>query len=188
MEQLIQYDTDLFLWLNNLGNPTWDGFWLAVTNKFTFIPLYGVLLYLLYRKMGAKSLLISVVVIAFMIAFTDQISSLFKHGVQRPRPCKEADLMEQMRYIAERCGRYGFFSAHAANSMAIAVFTGLLLRPYYKSLIFALLFWSAFVAYSRIYVGVHYPLDIICGMTFGAMSGFLFYKLKQKADSRFISS
>jgi undecaprenyl-diphosphatase len=71
--------------------------------------------------------------------------------------------------------------------MAVAVFTGLLLKPYYKKLIFLLLFWSALVAYSRIYVGVHYPLDIICGMTFGALSGFGFYKLQKYLRQRFIS-
>ena len=62
--------------------------------------------------------------------------------------------------------------------MAAAVFGGLLLRPYFKNLIFILLFWSAIVAYSRIYVGVHYPLDILCGMLFGAISGYLFYRLQ----------
>ena len=92
-----------------------------------------------------------------------------------------------MRFIAPRCGRYGFFSGHAANSMAAAVFAGLLLKPYYKKLIFILLLWSTFVAYSRIYVGVHYPLDIVCGMIFGALSGFGFYKLHIYAIKRFIS-
>jgi len=69
--------------------------------------------------------------------------------------------------------------------MAAAVFAGLLLKPYYKYLIFILLFWSAFVAYSRIYVGVHYPLDIVCGMTFGALSGYGFYKLQGVLRKRF---
>jgi undecaprenyl-diphosphatase len=72
--------------------------------------------------------------------------------------------------------------------MAAAVFTGLLLRPYYRKLIFILLFWSALVAYSRIYVGVHYPLDIFCGMTFGAISGYGFYKLLYYLQKRFIPS
>jgi undecaprenyl-diphosphatase len=92
-----------------------------------------------------------------------------------------------MRYIAERCGRYGFFSGHSSNSMAAAVFGGLVLRPYFKNLIFILLFWSFVVAYSRVYVGVHYPLDIICGMGFGALSGFGFYKLNTFLLKRFIS-
>ncbi len=189
LEQLLQYDTDLFLYLNNLGTPTWDQFWLVVTDKLTFVPLYAILLFLIYKKMGVKTLLLTVVVVALMITFTDQITNLFKYVIaKRPRPCREEDLQEVMRFIAKRCGRYGFFSGHSSNSMAAAVFAGLLLKKYYKNLIFILLLWSAVVAYSRIYVGVHYPLDIICGMTFGAMAGFGFYKLHGYLKGRFITS
>jgi len=188
LDQLLQYDKELFLFLNNLGSSTWDGFWLVVTNKLTFIPLYVLLLFLVYKKLGIKSMLLLILVIAAMITFTDQITNLFKYVIaKRPRPCREEDLQNLMRYVAPRCGRYGFFSGHAANSMAAAVFAGLLLKPYYKKLIFILLLWSAFVAYSRIYVGVHYPLDIICGMIFGAISGFGFYKLQGYLRRRFIS-
>jgi undecaprenyl-diphosphatase len=188
IEQLLEYDTELFLFLNNLGSTTWDGLWLAITNKLTFIPLYAVLLFLFYKKFGAKSLLILMVVIALMITFTDQITNVFKRGFERPRPCGEVDLINQMRFIAVRCGKYGFFSGHSSNSMAVAVFSGLLLKPYYKNLIFVLLFWSAVVAYSRIYVGAHYPLDILCGLSFGAISGFLFYKLSLYLLNRFVKS
>jgi len=186
IDKLLKYDTDLFLFLNNLGSEPWDGLWLVITDKLTFIPLYAVLLFLLYKKYGLKSLLVFVVVVALMITFTDQITNVFKRGFQRPRPCGEANLIDQMRFIAVRCGKYGFFSGHSSNSMAAAVFAGLMLRPYYKNLIFILLFWSAVVAYSRIYVGVHYPLDILCGLTFGAISGFLFYKLGTYLLNRFV--
>ena len=187
IEQLIQYDTELFLFLNNLGTESWDGFWLLITNKLTFIPLYIILLYCLYKKYGLKSFLIFVVLIALMITFTDQITNVFKRGFARPRPCGEANLIDQMRFIAVRCGKYGFFSGHSSNTMAVAVFTGLLLKSYYKNLIFILLFWSATVAYSRIYVGVHYPLDVLCGLTFGAFSGFIFYKITRYLLNRFVN-
>ncbi|GAA4974741.1 phosphatase PAP2 family protein [Algibacter aquimarinus] len=186
IEQLLNYDTELFLFLNNLGSETWDNLWLIITNKLTFIPLYALLLFLLYKKFGLKSMLVFVVVVALMITFTDQITNVFKRGFQRPRPCGEADLIDQMRFIAVRCGKYGFFSGHSSNSMAAAVFAGLMLKPYFKNLIFILLFWSAVVAYSRIYVGVHYPIDILCGMTFGAISGFIFYKLAKYLLQKFI--
>ena len=188
IDQLLEYDTELFLFLNNLGSEPWDNLWLIITNKLTFIPLYAILLFLLYKKYGLKSLLVFVVVVALMITFTDQITNVFKRGFQRPRPCGEGNLIDQMRFIAVRCGKYGFFSGHSSNSMAAAVFAGLMLRQYYKYLIFVLLFWSAVVAYSRIYVGVHYPLDIVCGLTFGALAGFLFYKLGKFLLKRFISS
>ena len=185
IERLLEYDTQLFLFLNNLGSPTWDNLWLAITHILTFVPLYGILLFLLYKKFGIRALLVFVVVVALMITFTDQITNVFKRGFARPRPCGEATLIDQMRFIAVRCGKYGFFSGHSSNSMAAAVFAGLMLRPYYKNLIFILLLWSATVAYSRIYVGVHYPLDIVCGLTFGAISGFGFYKLANYLLKRF---
>ncbi|MCF8272540.1 MAG: phosphatase PAP2 family protein [Flavobacteriaceae bacterium] len=186
MNQLIEYDKSLFVFLNNLGSPTWDNFWLTVTNTYTFIPLYAILLFLIYKKFGLKSLLIFVVIIALMITFTDQVTNLFKRTFERPRPCGEESLMGQIRFIAVRCGKYGFFSGHSSNSMAAAVFAGLTLKPYYKNLIFILLFWSAIVAYSRIYVGVHYPLDIICGLTFGALSGYGFYKLGKFMMTKYV--
>ncbi|MBT8265855.1 MAG: phosphatase PAP2 family protein [Bacteroidia bacterium] len=187
LEQILQYDTDLFLLLNNLGTPSWDRFWLIVTDEFTFVPLYAILLFLIYKKLGWKVLLLLVFVIAAMITFTDQITNLFKDGFERKRPCRADDIIDQVRFIAVRCGKYGFFSGHSSNSMAAAVFAGLLLKPYFKYLIFILLFWSAIVAYSRIYVGVHYPLDIFFGMTFGALAGFMFYKLQILLRKRFIS-
>lgn len=185
IEQLIQHDKELFLLLNNLGTETWDKLWLLITNKFTFVPLYGFLLFLMYKKFGLKALLYFIIIIVLMITFTDQITNVFKRGFERLRPCKTEGIMEQMRYIAVRCGQFSFFSGHSSNSMAAAVFGGLLLRPHIKNLIFILLFWSAIVAYSRIYVGVHFPIDIICGMLFGALSGFGFYKLALFVLKRF---
>ena len=186
IKQLLEYDTELFIFLNNLGSETWDSLWLIITDKLTFVPLYAILLFLLYKKYGLKSLLVFVVVVALMITFTDQITNVFKRGFERSRPCGATNLIDQIRFIAVRCGKYGFFSGHSSNSMAAAVFAGLMLKPYYKNLIFILLFWSAIVAYSRIYVGVHYPLDIVCGLTFGAISGFIFYKLAKYLLKRFI--
>lgn len=186
LDQLIEQDEALFLFLNNLGTETWDRLWLIITNKLTFVPLYALLLFVVYKKLGFKTLLLLTIVIAAMITFTDQITNLFKYVlVKRPRPCREEDLQPIMRFIAERCGRYGFFSGHAANSMAAAIFGGMLLKPYYKKLIFILILWSMIVAYSRIYVGVHYPLDIICGMLFGAIAGFGFYKLQGYLRNQF---
>ena len=92
-----------------------------------------------------------------------------------------------MRLVKSYCGaQYSYFSGHASNSMAVAVFSGLVLKSKHKYLVFGLLFWAALMAYSRIYIGVHYPLDIISGMTFGAISGYTFYRLEKYLQSRFM--
>jgi len=185
IEQLLEFDETLFLFLNNLGSESWDGLWRFITEKTSSIPLYALLLYLVYRKLGWKGTLIVMLCAAAMIAVTDQVSQFFKHGVQRPRPCQVEELKEIMRYAAKRCGRYGYFSGHASSSMATAVFLGLLLKSSYKYLPFLMLFWAVIIAYSRVYLGVHYPLDIITGMFFGGIVGWLFYLLQKRLQSRF---
>ena len=188
LDKLLDLDTELFVFLNGLGSPAWDGLWLAITAKLTFVPLYALLLFLIYRKFGWKALLIIMVSITFMILFTDQTTNLVKRSVHRFRPCACDEIKDFIRFIADRCStNRSFFSGHASNSMAAAVFGGLVLRPYFKNLIFILLFWAFLVAYSRIYVGVHFPLDILSGMTFGALAGFGFYRLNKFALKRFIS-
>ncbi len=177
LDQLLQCDTELLVFLNNLGNPTWDGFWLFLTDKWSSIPLYALLLYLVFKNFGWKGTLVVMVCAALMITATDQLANLFKYGIQRPRPCQLESLKPQIRFVAEVCGRYGYFSAHAASSMAAAVFLGLLLKKFYKYIPFLLLFWAVLIGYSRIYVGVHYPLDIITGMALGAIFGWMFYLL-----------
>lgn len=187
IEQLLEYDTKLFLFLNNLGSESWDGLWNLITNKFIFGPILGLLLIFLFqKKFGWKGVLILMLTCAVMITFTDQITNVFKRGFQRPRPCGNEGIIDQMRYVAVRCGKYGFFSGHSSNSMAVAIFGGLLLRPFYKKIIYILIAISLIVAYSRIYLGVHYPLDIVCGLTFGAISGFIFSKLAKHLLERFV--
>ena len=186
IETLLQYDEQLFLFLNNLGTPSWDEFWRIVTEKWTSLPLYALLLFLVFKKFGLKATLIVMISAAIMITATDQLANLFKYILfKRPRPCREQELELLMRFVADGCGRYGYFSAHAASSMAAAVFLGLLLKPFYKVLPFLLLLWASVVAYSRIYLGVHYPLDIITGMFFGAWIGLAVYKLNVWAQGRF---
>jgi undecaprenyl-diphosphatase len=173
-------DERMFVVLNSLGSERWDGLWLFVTHKFSWIPFYVALIYLVYRHYGLRNMLIVLGLIVVMITVTDQSANLFKHGFERPRPCREEHLKELIRYIAPRCGRYGFFSAHAASSTAFAAFLGLLLRRHYKSLVMLLLFWASIVSFSRIYVGVHYPLDTLTGMVIGASVGLLIHELSQR--------
>ena len=156
MEELIQLDKDLFLYLNNLGTPIWDGFWLFMTEKLYQIPLYLVLLYFFYKYFGIRGTIITLLIVAALITASDQLSNLFKNVLfMRPRPCHMRDQGEILRFIAERCGRHGYFSAHAASSMALAFFTGLALQKRLKYIFPFMVIWSVVVSYSRIYVGVH---------------------------------
>jgi len=179
MEKLAKLDRELFLFLNNLGSEQWDWMWIAISDKWMAIPLYAILLYLIFRKFGWRPTLITMVVITLLITATDQLANLFKHGFERPRPCRQEGVMEYARYVAERCGRFGYFSAHAANSTGVAVFLSLLFRKHYPRLFIFLLIWAVVVSYSRIYLGVHYPGDVITGMLIGAIFGVLFHLLRK---------
>lgn len=178
LETLKELDQQLFLYLNNLGNPTWDGFWLFMTEKFYQIPLYLILLVLFYRYYGLKGILITLLTVALLITACDQLANLFKYVlVQRPRPCQPHALGEMTRFVAEHCGRYGFFSGHSTNSMALAIFTGLALQKYLKYIMPLMILWSVIVSYSRIYLGVHYPGDVLTGWMFGIVLGYIAYRI-----------
>lgn len=189
LESLIENDSSLFLYLNNLGTVQWDGFWLFITNKFSAIPLYLTLIYLSYSKIGLKKTVLAVIFILLLIAVSDQTSQLFKYGFKRLRPCHDGDLMDLARLVKAKCGgRFSFFSAHAANSAAIAVYFGLLLKAYYKYLFPGLLIWAVLVAYSRIYIGVHFPVDVVFGLFVGTIYAVICYKLLQLFIRKFLKN
>ena len=178
METILTYDKELFLFLNNLGNPSWDAFWMFITNKWASIPLYIFLLLLSIKTFGVKKTLWMLLVVGVMVAATDQLTNAFKYGFQRLRPCHDEGVFSMMRLVKSSCGgKYGYFSAHAANAFGVATFFSLYFIKNYKRISFFLLLWAILVAYSRIYIGVHFPLDVLTGMTIGAIYAFIFYRL-----------
>lgn len=179
MEEILHLDHQLFIYLNNLGSSSWDGFWNFVTNKWSSIPLYGFIVYLLFRWMGWKSAVAVLVLVAVMITATDQLANVFKDGFQRLRPCRQEGVMEYTRFVAVRCGLYGYFSAHAASSTALVVFLGNIFKTRNSKIVWLLVIWGLMVSYSRIYVGVHYPSDVISGMLIGSGIGFMLYRVQK---------
>ena len=187
LERLQNIDREVFLFFNNLGVKEWDWFWVLITEKETSIPLYAVLLFLIFKKIKLKGLGITILVVGLMITFTDQLANLTKDTFQRLRPCNE-DFIEYGRFLAKRCGKYGYFSGHAISSFGVATLVSNVLKPYYKHVFFWMFFWAIIVTYSRIYVGVHYPGDILTGAVVGIITGYLFYKLHKYLTSKFNSN
>ncbi|MBV7440277.1 phosphatase PAP2 family protein [Weeksellaceae bacterium TAE3-ERU29] len=187
INEIILKDQELFIYLNNLGNPTWDGFWMFITNKFSAIPFYLILLFLICKKFNLKILLITLLCIALGIAFSDQLSNLFKnHLFLRLRPCYEESVYPYIRLVKDTCGgKYGYFSAHAGNNFMIATFLSLVFRNKIKYLSMFLFTWAILVAYSRIYIGVHYPLDVLTGAIIGSIIGYLIFILWNYLNTRF---
>ncbi|GAA4049842.1 phosphatase PAP2 family protein [Flavobacterium chungnamense] len=178
LEKIIAIDKDLLVFLNGLGSEFFDGFWLTITVQEYWTPFFLLVFYFLAKKIGWKNFLIALVFIALLILVSDQTSNFFKNHFQRLRPCNDLDLKNIIR-IVKPSDSYSFFSGHATNSMATTVFVFLIIRRYYKYALLLFLFPLIF-AFSRIYLGLHFPTDILTGYAFGATFGFVFYKIYQK--------
>lgn len=174
---ILQADADLLRLINGLNNPFCDVVMYWASKIWVWLPFYAWLIWLIYKKYGLKALWI-LFVVGLMIATTDQSANLFKNGFQRLRPSHQPGLMEWLHYVNDyKGGRFGFFSGHAANTMAVAVFVLLLLKKTYAYIGFVVLPFTLLVSYSRMYLGVHYPSDILVGWMFGALYAWLFYRL-----------
>jgi len=175
MDELIRIDQQLLLALNGSDNLFWDHVMCIVTKTTTWIPLALALCYVMVKNANVRKGVLFVLCVAVLIVLTDRISSgLAKPYFQRFRPTHEPALAG----LVDVCdgyvgGLYGFFSSHAANTFGLCTFVSLVLRHWRAT--FTFIVWACLSSYSRIYLGLHYPGDILCGMLFGVLTGGAVY-------------
>jgi len=178
LDHILHIDQTLFLFLNGLHCTFLDPIMVFITGNFSWIPLYVAIFFFLFWKRDWRWGLLAFVTIIITFAITDQLAvHLFKNTVQRLRPCHEPALEGMVRLLEGCGGRFGFVSNHAANTFGLATVTALIFhKKWYTWSIFG---WAAIVSYSRIYVGKHYPLDLIVGALFGMLVGWCVWKTLQ---------
>lgn len=178
-EQIIDFlksiDQSILLFINGLNHPFLDEIMWLLTGKFIWFPFYAILLFLVYKKTDRIQTFITFLLVGLIIiGLSDFIAThLFKYPIGRYRPSHHLSLRELLHFYELKQGQfyqggqYGFVSGHATNSFAIAIYFGLFLRNFYKKALLFLVLWALMICYTRVYLGVHYPSDIIGGITLG---------------------
>lgn len=176
IREIEQWDKSCFLQLNALHNDFFDGFMFWITDKFVWIPLYISIIYVIIKNKKHETLLIAIGII-LTIVFADQFASGFcKPLFERLRPSHDPSIDLLVHTVrGDKGDLYGFISSHAANTFGLAMFTALLFKNTWYS--FMIFMWAILNSYSRIYLGVHFPIDILFGALSGVFIAWMFYAL-----------
>ena len=167
MDQILQWDQQIFEFFNSLGSDSFDPFWLFVTNQKNWIFLYIIITLAYIYYLGWRKALISILILALFLGICDQTTNLFKSYFHRLRPSQDSALSGHIRALLHP-HNYSFISGHASNSTLFVWFSIYLLRQKARWIYLLIIWWLIFM-FSRIYVGVHYPLDIVGGIIWGGI-------------------
>jgi len=181
-QHILELDKELFLFLNSFYNDFMDTIMLMITRKETWIPLYLTIIFFFIKNYKSKAVLI-LILLGLTVAASDQISVLIKESVQRLRPVYEPSIEHLVHNVFRKGGLHGFVSSHATNMFAIFVFTSRIFKN--RNYFLLMFFWALVISYSRIYAGVHYPLDVLGGAILGWAIASLMYKLMMFVENHF---
>ena len=177
LSTLESIDRELFIYLNGLHNSFFDILMFYASEKAFWIPFYLLIIVLLVRKFGIKALYI-ILPITLVILGTDQVSVFIKNEVARYRPCHNYELMQLVHKVDDHCGgKFGFISSHSSNAFGLFAYLTFMLNSNFRILKCVLFFWAVLLAYSRVYLGVHYPADVIGGAIVGVVISFIIVKV-----------
>lgn len=187
LEKILQWDQELLLFLNSLHCSFFDHFFWYATKEITWILLYVLFIYMLYRQYG-KQIWLPILFVIITIVLTDQVSNNIKYLVERLRPTHNPQIAHLVQVVRDyRGGEFSFPSGHATNTFGIAVFLFRIIDKKRWWLTLAIFGWCTLMTYSRIYLGVHYPIDIICGIILGTAIALLTSWIMKKIYNKYLS-
>ena len=178
IEQLNKLDTSLFLYLNGKHNSFFDFIMYWASDKFIWILLYALIIFMLIKKLKTNEAVLIFLMVIMLIISSDQLSAtILKNLIHRLRPCHNEHIKDLIHIVGDCGGQFGFVSSHAANCFALFTFLTIIFHKQIPRLKYVFFLWPVLVSYSRIYLGVHYPGDVICGAVLGIILGYLFSKI-----------
>jgi len=184
METLLEWDLQWFAVINQAwSNPWLDAMMPIWRNKLFWIPLYVFIIFLVSVNFPKKATMFIVATLLTILISDMTSSQIIKKNVKRARPCQVETMATQVNVLIPCGGGYSFTSSHATNHMALATFWYLVLRQIFFGISFPLFFWAASIGFAQVYVGVHYPLDVITGILLGGLIGYFVAVIYNKVDA-----